>query len=187
MSTGYKKISCGNDLAFVDDLINEMLLILVEVASDDFWKILKYGSNDALINPTYTISTADKRAMVKQNNVDGDGKLITKVTVAKFNYDISADAHSEIRLFNASWGVPSLNNYELNLGVEIISHNKSLILDGVGKQTINVLRHEIYRIFNNSRVYKSIGLMTNVGTRGVIHLFNNDYQGYQLSLKTTSG
>ena len=164
-----------------------MLLILVEEASDDFWKILKYGSPDALINPTYTISINDKRAMVRQNNVDKEGNIITKVKIAKFNNDISTDAHSEIRLFNAAWGASSQNRYELILGLEVVSHNDSLILDGVGKQTINVLRHEIYRIFDNSYVNKSIDLMTNIDTRGVIHLFNDSYQGYKFSLKTISG
>lgn len=187
MREGYKKCSLGNDLEFVDKLINEMLLILVDEASDKFWKVLKYGSTDILTNPSnYPITTQDKYDMIKQNNVDSEGKTVTKVKVNKFNNDISTDAHSEIRLFNGSWGSPSQNNYELLIGLEVISHNKSIVLDGTGELTINILRHELYKIFNNSYVYKSVGKMNNVGTRGVIAIFNDDYQGYQFGLNTAS-
>jgi len=186
MREHYKKCELGNDLEFSDKLINEMLLILIEEATDDFWKILKYPKSDALSNPSYTVSTQDKYDLVKQNNVI-DGNEITRIKVMKFNDDISATAHSEIRIFNASWDIRSTNDYVVGIGVEIICNNSLVILDVVGKTSLNVLRHEIYRIFNNSYVYKNIGKMTNVGTRGSITLFNKDYQGYQLTLVSMSG
>jgi len=190
MREHYKKCELGNDLKFTDELIKEMLLILVDYASDKFWKILKYGSTDALINPSYTISKQDKYDMIKPNNIvvnsEGETITITKIRRSRFNDDISTVAHSEIRLFDGSWNPVSQNDYSLLIGLEVISHNKSIILDGTGESTINILRHELYKIFNNSYVYKSIGKMTNVGVRGAIKVFNDSYQGYQFGLKTTS-
>lgn len=186
MALYYKKCNLGNDLKFSDELINNMLLILVQEASDDFWKILKYGSSDALTNPLYTIDLADKYNMIQQNNIV-DGKDLTKVKVLKFNNDIVSDAHSEIRIFDATWSVPTSNNYQIAIGVEVISHNSIIILDSVGKRTINVLRNEIYRIFNGAQIDKNMGTMTNVGTRGSVTTFNDSYQGYQFSLVSLSG
>ena len=190
MREGYEKCELGNDLEFVDELILEMILILVDYASDKFWKVLKYGSTDALTNPSYTVSRQDKYDMIKPNNVvvnsEGETISITKVRRNKYNNDISTVAHSEIRLFDGSWNTQSQNDYSLLIGLEVISHNKSMILDGTGESTINILRHELYKIFNNSYVYKSVGKMTNVGVRGAINVFNDSYQGYQFGLKTTS-
>lgn len=182
----YKKIECGNDLEFSDKLISNMLKILINEASDDFWKILKYGATDALINNTYTISEQDKYDMIKQNNVDEEGNIITRIKVLKFNNDIQTEAHSEIRIFDGSWSIGGLNEYNVAIGIEIVSHNNIIALDKVGKTTLNVLRHEIYRIFNNARIHKSIGKMTNEGTRGNVTVFNENYQGYQLSLLSRS-
>jgi len=157
-------------------------MLLIDLGSDDFWKILKYGKTDVLINPSYTVSLADKYEMVKPNNKTNDGKELTRVKTAKFNDDISTEAHTEIRIVDGSWSVPEKQIYDIAIGVEIISHNSLIALDGVGKRTINILRHEIYKIFNNADVYKNIGQMTNVGTRGQVSIFNNEYQGYQFSL-----
>jgi len=187
MSTNYKKCELGNDLQFSDELINEMLSILVDEASDDFWKILKYGEIDALTNPSNTISLQDKYDMIKQNNINADGDELTRIKVTKFNSDISTTAHSEIRLFDGAWNIRSQNVYDIALGVEIISNNKIIALKDIGKTTLNLLRHEIYRIFNNAYVYKGIGRMSNNGTRGNIVTFNSDYQGYQFTLMATSG
>lgn len=181
-----EKCEFGNDLEFSDELLNNMLSILVKEASDDFWKILKYGESDALSNPAYFVTEAEKADMIKQNNVV-DGKTLTKIKVLKFNNDIETEAHSEIRIFDGSWQVPVIGNYEIAIGIEIISHNSSIILDKVGKRTINVLRHEIYKIFNNATVDKNIGRLTNTGTRGNVVLFNDDYQGYQMVLRSLSG
>lgn len=180
MSTGYKKCKLGNDLEFIDNLINEMLTILVEQASDDFWKILKYGSSDALSNTDYSISEQDKYDMVKQN------ADTTRIKIMKFNDDISVEAHSEIRIFNSAWSINNTNEYILAIGVEIISNNNIIILD-VGKTTINVLLHEMNKIFNNAYIYKGIGKMSNTKTRGVINIFNSNYQGYQFTFNITSG
>lgn len=185
MSVYYKKCELGNDLEFSDELINNMLLILVQEASDDFWKILKYGKSDALSNPNYTISEQDKYDMIRQNHIV-DGKELTRIRVLKFNNNIATEAHSEIRIFDGSWNVATQNNYSVAIGIEIISHNDIIVLDNVGKRTINVLRHEIYKIFNNAHVDKSIGKMSNVGIRGAVALFNDDYQGYQFALIANS-
>ena len=39
----YQK-QCGNNLEWVDKFINNMMEIMLTDGSDDFWKILKYGS-----------------------------------------------------------------------------------------------------------------------------------------------
>ena len=172
MSTGYKKCELGNDMQFSDDIINEMLLILVEEASDDFWKVLKYGASDALTNPSYTIDLSDKYDMVKQNNYNSDGDELTRIKVMKFNDDISSKAHSEIRIFDGAWNVPDISLFVSALGIEVMSHNKVIVLENVGKTTLNLLRHEMYRIFNNAYVHKNVGKLTSNGTRGNIGLFN---------------
>lgn len=178
---GYVKCQQGNDLEFSDKLINEMMLILVEEASDDFWRILKYGATDVLANPSsYPITYDDKNDMIKQN------KDTTRIKAQKFNDDIATEAHTEIRIFNGVWTIPSDTSYTVTIGVEIISENTIIQLSGVGKTTLNVLRHEIYRIFNNARFKYNVGIMTNEGTRGSVVTFNNDYQGYQLSLTSLS-
>lgn len=182
----YEKCSMGNDLEFTDELFNNILLILVQEASDDFWKILKYGSSDALSNPLHTISQQEKYDMIKQNNFDEDKNELTRIKLLRFNNDISTTAHSEIRIFDASWSVETLGNYDLSIGIEVISHNSCIILDGVGKRSINVLRHEIYKIFNNARIDKNIGKLSNVGISGFVKLFNDDYQGYQFGLVSLS-
>ena len=186
MIEGYKKCELGNDLEFVDDLVNEMFTILVEYASDDFWKILKYGEKDALTKVGNTISQEDKGNMVKQNNYDEDSNELTRIKMIKFNDNISTIAHSEIRIFNGSWNVPSTNNYVLGIGIEIISHNDIIVLDGVGKTTLNMLRHEILKIFNNAYVNNNVGKMSANNTRGAIALFNSNFQGYQFTLISSS-
>lgn len=187
MSIYYEKCEMGNDLEFSDELLENILQILVQEASDDFWKILKYGATDALVNPSYTISEQDKLNMIKQNNINSEtGEDSTRVKVKKFNDDISTVAHNEIRIFDGSWTIPSVNDYNVAIGVEIISHNSLVTLDKVGKRTINVLRHEIYRIFNNAYVSKNISKLTNLGTRGNTNTFNKSYQGYQFSLTSLS-
>lgn len=182
----YEKQSCGNDLEFSDELIANMSLVLIEYASDDFWKILKYGSRDALSNPSYTITLEDKYNMVKQYNYDSENKELTRIKRLKFNQDIQNYAHSEIRIFDGVWNIPSQNNYSIGIGFEIVSHNDIIILDN-GKSTINVLRHEIYKIFNGARVGKNISRFTNVGTRGSIVSFNDNFQGYQFTMLGISG
>lgn len=185
MVEGYKKCDLGNDLEFTDDVLNQMLLILREYGSDDFWKLLKYNKKDALTNPTYFVSDEEKYEMTKQDNVDGEGNEITRIKVVKFNEDISVEAHNEIRIFDASWTIPDTNQYNTAIGLEVISHNSLIVLTN-GKRSINVLRHELYKIFNNAYVHKSVGKMTNVGIRGNITLFNKDYQGYSFGLISRS-
>ena len=180
----YQK-KCGNDLEFVDEFLQNFMMVLVKEASTDFWKILKYGTTDALTNPTYTISTADKYAMIKQGVVDGEGNSVTKIRRLKFNNDISTVAHTEIRIFDGAWRVPSLGNYEMTYGIEIISHNDIICLQG-GKTTLNVIRNEIYRLFNGRYIDKNVGRLTNVGTTGTITVFNSSFQGYQMSLRGAS-
>lgn len=180
----YQKV-CGNNLEFVDEFLQNFMMILLKDASTDFWKILKYGSTDALTNPAYTISTADKYAMIKQNNKDGNGDLLTRIRRLKFNDDISTVAHSEIRIFDGAWRVPTFGSYEMTYGIEIISHNDIICLQG-GKTTLNVLRNEIYRLFNGRYIDKNVGRLHNEGTSGTITIFNSSFQGYQLSLRGAS-
>ena len=176
---------CGNDLEFVDEFLQNFMKVLVKEASDDFWKILKYGSTDALTNPSYTISVADKYAMIKQGNKDAQGNIITKIRRLKFNDDISTVAHSEIRIFDGAWRVPTFGSYEMTYGIEIISHNDIICLQG-GKTTLNVLRNEIYRLFNGRYIDKNVGRLHNEGTTGTITVFNSSFQGYQMSLRGAS-
>lgn len=182
----YEKCSMGNDLEFSDELITNMTLLLVERASDDFWKILKYGARDALSNPSYSVSLDDKYNMVRQYNYDGDSKEITRVKRLKFNDDIQNFAHSEIRIFDGLWNITSQYNYSIGIGFEVISHNEIVVLDN-GKTTLNVLRHEIYKLFNEARVGKNISRFTNIGTRGTIVPFNSNFQGYQFTMLGLSG
>ena len=123
--------------------------------------------------------------MIKQGNVDANGNLITKIKRLKFNDDISTVAHTEIRIFDGAWRIPTFGNYELTYGVEIISHNDIICLQG-GKTTLNVLRNEIYRLFNGRYVDKNVGRLTNEGTSGTITIFNSNFQGYQMSLRGAS-
>jgi len=174
----YQK-KCGNNLQWADDFISNMMDVLFLEASNDFWKILKYGSTDALTNETYTITVEDKKAMIKQNTE------ATRIRRLKFNDDIATDAHTEIRIFDGAWFVPSFGNYDITYGIEIISHNQIICLED-GKTTLNVLRNEIYNLFNGRIVNKNVGRLTNAGTSGSIIVFNSNFQGYQLSLKGAS-
>jgi len=173
------KAMYGNDLRYIDDLMANILVVLVEEATDDFWKILKYGKTDATTNPTYTITQEEKYAMVKQNMAE------TRILLRKYNNDITADAHSEIRMFNAMWNFVEVGNAEVYIGWEIISENKIINLDD-GRTTLNYLRHEIYRIFNNRSVFKGVGRISVVGSRGMIATFSNDYQGYAFDMLVAS-
>lgn len=179
------KLCSGNNMAFTDEFITNMIMILLEEASDDFWKILKYGSTDATTNPLHTISDSDKLAMIKQENVDGNGKLLTRIRRLKFNDDITTEAHTEIRIFDGSWIVPTLVDYDIIYGIEIISANSIICLKD-GRTTLNILRNEIYRIFNGRTVDKNIGRLSNVGVGGSIAVFNKMYQGYQFGLRGSS-
>lgn len=180
----YQK-NCGNNLQWVDEFISNMMDIIFLEASDDFWKILKYDSTDATSNETYFITEDDKKAMIKQNNLDSNGKLLTKIKRLKFNNDIATDAHTEIRIFDGAWFVPSFGSYDMTYGIEIISHNQIICLED-GRTTLNVLRNEIYNLFNGRIVDKNVGRLTNAGTSGSIIVFNSNFQGYQLSLKGAS-
>lgn len=174
----YQK-NCGNNLQWVDDFISNMMDVIFLEASDDFWKILKYGSTDATTNLTYTVTADEKKAMIKQNTD------ATRIRRLKFNNDIATDAHTEIRIFDGAWFVPSFGNYDMTYGIEIISHNQIICLDD-GRTTLNVLRNEIYNLFNGRIVDKNVGRLTNAGTSGSITVFNSNFQGYQLSLKGAS-
>jgi hypothetical protein len=173
------KLHYGNDLRYVDEFMTHMLKIFVEEATDEFWKVLKYGATDATVNTSYTISELDKWSMVEQNTDN------TRILLRKYNNDISTDAHTEIRVFNAMWDFVEVGNAELRIGFEIISENKIInLIDG--RTTLNYLRHEIYRILNNRSVLKGIGRISSVGSRGMIVTFSDLYQGYAFDLRVAS-
>ena len=173
------KANYGNDLRYVDEFMVNMLEILVDEATDDFWKILKYGATDAVTNPSYTITEAEKYGMIKQN-MSG-----TRLRLRKYNNDITSDAHTEIRIFNAMWNFVEVGNADIYIGWEIISENQIINLDD-GRTTLNYLRHEIYRIFNNRSILKGIGRMSAVGSRGMITTFSDLYQGYAFDMRVAS-
>ena len=173
------KLNYGNDLQYVDNFMLNMLTVLVEEASDDFWKILKYGKVDATTNPAHTISENEKWAMIKQNTD------ATRILLRKYNNDIIVDAHTEVRIFNAMWNVPEVGNFNLSVGFEVISENKIINLED-GRTTLNYIRHEIYRIFNNRSILKGVGRISTVGSRGMIATFNDLYQGYAFDMQVAS-
>lgn len=173
------KASYGNDLQYIDELMVNVLEILVKEATDDFWKILKYGATDAVTNPLYAITEAEKYGMIKQNMSD------TRLRLRKYNNDITSDAHTEIRIFNAMWNFVEVGNAEIYIGWEIISENKIINLDD-GRTTLNYLRHEIYRIFNNRSIFKGVGRISAVGSRGMIATFSDLYQGYAFDMRVAS-
>jgi len=175
----YEKCVLGNDMQFVDELINNMLETLVYQASDNFWKILKYGTTDATTDVSKTITTQDKLDIIKR------GHSSRRIKTLKFNNDISETAHTEVRFFNGAWQTPTLGNYNVIIGIEIISHNDIIELDN-GDTTLNYLRHEIYRVFNNAYVFRGVGKFTSEGISGALVIFNNLYQGYQFGLRSLS-
>jgi hypothetical protein len=174
-----EKLIYGNDLEYIDEMMMGLLDILIEEASDNFWKILKYGAVDSTTNPLYTISDVDKLNMIKQND------STTRILLRKYNNDITSDAHTEIRLFNAMWNYGEVGNADIYIGWEIISENKIInLIDG--KTTLNYIRHELYRIFNNRSIFKGIGRISTVGSRGMIATFNDAYQGYAFDMRVAS-
>lgn len=173
------KLIYGNDLEYVDNMMASLLEILVTEATDDFWKILKYGATDATTNPLYTITTNEKWGMIKQNDAN------TRILLRKYNDDITKDAHTELRLFNAMWNFAEVGNADVYIGWEIISENKIINLED-GRTTLNYIRHELYRIFNNRSISKGIGRISTVGSRGMIATFSNLYQGYAFDMRVAS-
>ena len=86
-----KKPFVANDLKFSDELISNMTNILIQYGSNDFWKVLKYPSKDALTESD--VSTLDRALLVKNG----------KIKRIPYNNDISTEAHSEVRIFLFRW------------------------------------------------------------------------------------
>ena len=169
----------NNNLSSTDDFINNMVKILIDEGSDEFWKCLKYDTTDALINPSYFVTIEDKRKMVKQNTDD------TKIKRLRFNGDISTDVRSEIRIFEESWREVSPRIYEILFGIDIISHNKIIVLDGTGQSRLNVFRNEILRLFRGRIVDGNIGELSTLGQVGNSVYTNTSFQGYHFTLEGT--
>jgi len=163
----YEKCNLGNDLSFVDELLQNMIEVLVEYASDDFWKVLKYGSKDALTNPLYTITIDDKIALVDSSSA------LPRIKTIPYNSTIAQEAHNEIRIYDSGWLCEDLSNYAVRIGFDVICHDSNILLDG-GRRAHSLLRSELLKIFNNSRVDKNIGKLTADGL------------GFHLKLTTVS-
>lgn len=194
MAVEYSKKSCGNDLEFIDVLINNMIEVLIEYASDDFWKLLKYGTRDALTNPSYTVSVEDKVLLSMQNYSNPTGEYIkeNRIKNSAFNDDISAEEHNEVRIYDNGWTVSTDGIYRIIIGFDVICASGIVNLDTnedypVRKNAINVLQHELLSIFNNAMVSKNIGEFIIFGQRGVIRRFNTGYSGITFTLSGVSG
>jgi hypothetical protein len=175
----YEKHACGNDLAFIDELLQNMLLALIEYGSDDFWKVLKYGTKDALTNATYTITREDKYELVSSSNPQQRVKLVA------YNSDISTEAHNEVRIYDIGWTAIGRDDYSVRIGFDVICHNANIVLQG-GRRAHSLIRSEILSLFNNARVDKNIGLLTVDGEGGTVYFFNSEYQGYRFGIAGSS-
>lgn len=166
----YEKSSCsGNNLEFIDEMTSNMVDIIVEYGSDDFWRLLKYPSKDA---PTKPAVTPEERVQLVK-----DG-FIRRVAYAN---DISTTAHSELRIYPYKWDVRGVNDYSVRIGFDIITHN-SLIELVDGRTSGMVMTHEILDLFNGAVVGKNVGAFTVDGMSGTIIYYNSEYQGYRFYL-----
>jgi len=194
MAVEYSKKSCGNDLQFIDELINNMIEVLIEHASDDFWKLLKYGTRDALTNPSYTISIEDKVLLSKQNysNPTDDYIKENRIKNSQYNDDVSIEEHNEVRIYDSGWNVSTDKSFRIFIGFDVICGTSIVNLDTnidhpIRKNAINVLQNELLSIFNNANVSKNIGEFNTVGQRGTVRRFNNNYIGMTFTLQGVSG
>lgn len=173
--------SCSKDnLSFTDVFISNMIQILFEEGSDEFWKCLKYNSNDALTNPSYFVTAVEKYKMIKQNTAD------TRIKRLRFCNDISVEAHSEIRIFDDWWEESQPRIFDIGYGIEVISHNAIITLDGTGYSRLNVFRNELLRLFNGRVVEGNTDELSVLGHMGKHGMFNDNFQGYKFTIAGTS-
>jgi hypothetical protein len=170
---GYIRGSCGNNLAFTDELLDNMVRVMIKHGSEDFWKVLKYPSKDALAQPNLT--EIEKVLLVKS------GAIQRKA----YNNDISTEAHNELRIYVHRWDGKNVDNYDVRIGFDVISHN-SLIELNDGKTTGMLMVHEILDLFNGSIIGKNIGKFTIDGMSGGIVYYNSEYQGYKFTIRGKS-
>ena len=185
MALYYQKKHCGNDLQFVDELINNMIEVLILYGSDDFWKLLKYGTKDALTNPTYTITLEEKAILSDQNNAS------RKIRNTPFADDIATEQHNEIRIYDGGWRGDDYN-YNITIGFDVICGTDITELDTnaeypIRKNAVNVLQHELLDIFNGSIVSKNVGEFITDNQRGIPRRFNDKYIGITFTLSGVSG
>jgi hypothetical protein len=168
----YVRGTCGNNLKWIDKLISNMVEVIVEYGSSDFWKVLKYPVKDALVNPAYTISDNDKVTLIT------NGMIKRK----PFNSDVSGEAHNELRVFLYEWEGEGTDNYELTIGFDVICHNMNVDLQN-GKTASMVMMSEILDLFNGSQVEKNVGKFIIDDQGGRITYYNTEYQGYRFYIK----
>lgn len=166
----YEKGSCNNNLEFVDELLENMIKVMIQYGSDDFWKLLKYPSKDAPLESNVTIP--ERVALVSQG-------LIKRVA---YNDDIATTAHNEVRIFPFRWEGELTDKYELRIGFDIISHNDIIELKN-GKTSTMTMVHEMLSLFNGAKISKNIGNFTTDGLSGGIVYFNSEFQGYRFYIR----
>lgn len=169
----YIKGDCGNNLKFVDELLENMVKVMIQHGSDDFWKLLKYPSKTAWSQPN--VSLPDRAKLVK------DG-LIKRVA---YNNDISTEAHNELRIFPHRWDGNGVDGYELRIGFDVICHNNIIELTN-GKTAGMIMVHEMLELFNGSQISKNLGAFTIEGMNGGIMYYNSEYQGYRFYIRGNS-
>lgn len=177
----YEKKSCGNNLQFVDELINNMIEILILYASDDFWKLLKYGTKDALTNDTYTVTIGDKVALSTSN-----------IKLIQFSDDISTVEHNEIRIYENGWNGTLQNDFDIVIGFDVICGKSIDTLDTdeqhpLRERATNILRNELLDLFNGARISRNIGTFNITRQRGLSRRFNDNYIGTTFTLLGVSG
>jgi hypothetical protein len=169
----YEKGYCGNNLEFVDELIGNMVNVIIQYGSNDFWKLLKYPTKDSPSKPNVT---QEERIQLVQ-----DG-LVKRVA---YNNDISTSAHNEIRIFPYRWDGEGLDSYEIRIGFDIITHNSIIELTN-GKTSGMTMVHEMLELFNGAKVGKSVDKLIVDSLSGGITYYNSEYQGYRFYIKGKS-
>ena len=173
------KLCSFADFKHTDEVVRNIVLRFVEEASDDFWKVLKYGNRDATTNTSYTITTDDKYNMVAQY------LPTTRIKRYSFNDDITEETRTELRIYEAKWQGITSGVYDIELGFEILSHNDIIALND-GRLTINIIRSEIYRLLAGRSIESNFGRMDANNQTGWTTRFNKQYQGYTLTIGMSS-
>lgn len=160
----------------VESRITENILALI-LKNQTLLKCLKYESSEALFDDVNCpdITDDEKLLMTKQDDEDN-----CRIFVTPYNNQIISTAKSQLRFFIPT--VSPENSYlaELSVDFEIIVENRLWRMDGGIRPSI--IRSELLKTLNGQNVDSIGNLIFNTPSR--IATYNDNFTGYQLTLKT---
>lgn len=153
--------------------------------NDDLFKLIKFTDEEPL-DPSKTITDAEKRAMINPSRNNNDRRIYFSM----FNDQVIDDEQVQLRIYIASDSARNNVLSDILVGFDVICHNNlTEIFDEDGQLSNRLLRMKsiILELLNGEVVKDSIGVLEVPDGRGSrLMAFNKSFQGYTFVMRTFS-